>query len=161
LRVGEQLQPGTPFAEVASLESWEAQIDLNEKKIGLVEKKLAKGDPVAVSFVLYSQSSHTFRGQLVKHEQISSQAVAREKENVFLVSLKNIDVPPQLKNALRPGLTGRGKIELGRRPLIAIWTAAHLELVCDAHDWPEPSQLHDSLLLPSRCRPQRPSTRCC
>jgi hypothetical protein len=75
-----------------------------------------------VSFVLYSQSSHTFRGQLVKHEQISSQAVAREHENVFLVTLKNIDVPPQLKNALRPGLTGRGKIELGRRPLIAIWT---------------------------------------
>jgi hypothetical protein len=122
LRVGEPLQPGTPFAEVASLESWEAQIDLNEKKIGLVEKKLAKGDPVNVNFILYSQSSHTFHGQLVKHEQISSQAIAREKENVFLVTLKNIDVPPQLKNALRPGLTGRGKIELGRRPLIALWT---------------------------------------
>jgi multidrug resistance efflux pump len=122
LHVGEPLQPGTPFAEVAALDSWEAQIDLNEKKVGFVEKKLATGKPVDVSFVLYSQSSHTFHGQLVKHEQISSQAIAREKENVFLVSLKNIEVPPPLKSALRPGLTGRGKIELGRRPLIAIWT---------------------------------------
>ena len=121
LRVGEPLQPGTPFAEVASLDSWEAQIDLNEKKIGLVEKKLAEG-PLAVSFVLYSQSSHTFRSQLEQHEQISSQAIARDTENVFLVTLKNFEVPPQLENALRPGLTGRGKIELGRRPLIAIWT---------------------------------------
>jgi hypothetical protein len=47
--------------------------------------------------------------------------VAREKENVFIVTLKNIAVPEDLKAALRPGLTGRGKIELGRRPLIAIW----------------------------------------
>ena len=123
LHLGETLQAGTAFAEVAALDAWEAQIDLHEKKIGLVEKELAKGKPVDVSFVLYSQSSHTFHGQIKTHEQISSQAMAREKENVFLITLKNIEVPPALQSALRPGLTGRGKIELGRRPLIAIWTS--------------------------------------
>ena len=123
LHIGEYLQSGTAFAEIASLDAWEAQIDLNEKKVGLVEKELAKGRPVEVSFRLYSQGAHTFRAKLEKHEQISSQAMAREKENVFLITLKNIDVPPALQAALRPGLTGRGKIELGRRPLIAIWTS--------------------------------------
>jgi multidrug resistance efflux pump len=123
LHIGEFLQPGVPFAEVAALDAWEAQLDLSEKKIGLVEKKLAQGKPVDVSFVLYSQSSHTFRGKIEKHEQISSQAMARDKENVFIVTLKNIDIPPQLKSAMRPGLTGRAKIQLGRRPLIAIWTS--------------------------------------
>ena len=123
LHIGESLQAGTAFAEVASLDAWEAQIDLNEKKVGLVEKELAKGKPVEVSFRLYSQGAHTFRAKLERHEQISSQAMAREKENVFLITLKNIDVPPALQAALRPGLTGRGKIELGRRPLIAIWTS--------------------------------------
>ncbi len=123
LHLGEYLQAGTAFAEVAALDAWEAQIDLHEKKIGLVEKELAKGKPVEVSFVLYSQSSHTFQGKIERHEQISSQAMAREKENVFLITLKNIEVPPALQTALRPGLTGRGKIELGRRPLIAIWTS--------------------------------------
>ena len=123
LHIGESLQAGTAFAEVAALDAWEAQIDLHEKKIGLVERELAKDRPVEVSFVLYSQSSHTFRGKLAKHEQISSQAMAREKENVFLITLKNIEVPPALQSALRPGLTGRGKIELGRRPLIFIWSS--------------------------------------
>ena len=123
LHLGEYLQAGTAFAEVAALDAWEAQIDLHEKKIGLVEKELAKGRPVPVSFVLYSQSSHTFHGKIERHEQISSQAMSREKENVFLITLKNIEVPPALQSALRPGLTGRGKIELGRRPLIVIWTS--------------------------------------
>ena len=123
LHAGEYLQAGTAFAEVAALDAWEAQIDLNEKKVGLVEKELAKGKPVEVSFVLYSQSSHTFHGKIERHEQISSQAMSREKENVFLITLKNIEVPPALQSALRPGLTGRGKIELGRRPLIVIWTS--------------------------------------
>ena len=123
LHIGESLQAGTAFAEIAALDAWEAQIDLNEKKVGLVEKELAKGRPVDVSFRLYSQGSHTFRAKLERHEQISSQAMARDKENVFLITLKNIEVPPALQAALRPGLTGRGKIELGRRPLIVIWTS--------------------------------------
>lgn len=121
LHVGEYLQPGTGFAEVAALDEWEAQIDLDEKKVGIVEKEFGKGKPVDVSFILYSQSAHTFHAQLSRHEQISSQAMAREKENVFIVTFKNIDVPEALKPALRPGLTGRGKIELGRRPLIVLW----------------------------------------
>ena len=122
LHIGEYLQAGAPFAEVAALDSWEAQVDLHEKKIGFVEKELAKGHPVDVSFVLYSQSSHTFHSKLERHEQISSQAIARENENVFLITLKDIEVPPALQSALRPGFTGRAKIELGRRPLIALWT---------------------------------------
>ena len=121
LHIGEYLQAGAPFAEVAALDSWEAQVDLREKKIGFVEKELAKGHPVDVSFVLYSQSSHTFHSKLERHEQISSQAIARENENVFLITLKDIEVPPALQSALRPGFTGRAKIELGRRPLIALW----------------------------------------
>lgn len=121
LHLGEYLQAGTPFAEVAALDSWEAQVDLHEKRIGVVEKELGKGQPVDVSFVLYSQSSHVFHAKLERHEQISSQAIAREKENVFLITLKNIEVPPALRSALRPGFTGRAKIELGRRPLAAIW----------------------------------------
>ena len=123
LHVNEYLQPGTPFAEVAALDAWEAQIDVTEKKIGRVEKRLAEGTPIDVSFILYSQSAHTFHGQLVKHEQISAQAIARDKENVFLVTLKNLDIPTELSSALRPGLTGRGKIELGRKPLLYLWTS--------------------------------------
>ena len=121
LHAGEFLQPGAIFAEVAALDAWEAQIDLHEKEIGFVEKQLNKG-PIDVSFRLYSQGSHTFTEKLKDHTQISSQALARDKQNVFLITLKNVEVPPALQSALRPGLTGRGKIELGRRPLILLWS---------------------------------------
>lgn len=123
VHVGEFLQPGSALAEVAALDDWEAQIDVSEKKVGEVEKLLAKGGPVPVSFVLYSQSSHVFQSELTSHEQISSQAIPRDKDNVFVITLKNLTIPDELRPALRPGLTGRGKIELGRRPLAGIWAS--------------------------------------
>ena len=43
-------------------------------------------------------------------------------------------MPENLRAALRPGLTGRGKIELGRRPLHCHLDARRLELVPDADD---------------------------
>ncbi|HEX8297239.1 MAG TPA: HlyD family efflux transporter periplasmic adaptor subunit [Chthoniobacteraceae bacterium] len=124
LRVGEFIQAGTPFGEVAGLDRWEVQTEVDEKKIGAIEKKLPKngaGSPIDMSFILYSQSAHTFHTRLERHEQISAAAYPREKENVFIVTSRNVEVPEALKPALRPGLTGRGKIELGRRPLIVIW----------------------------------------
>ena len=40
LHVGEFIQPGSSIAEVASLDQWEVQIDVNEKQIGLVESAM-------------------------------------------------------------------------------------------------------------------------
>jgi multidrug efflux pump subunit AcrA (membrane-fusion protein) len=125
LHAGEFIQPGTPFAEVAGLDRWEVQTEVNEKQIGNVEKRFpvggGDGQPINMSFILYSQSAHTFRTQILHHEQISATAFPREKENVFIVTVPNVEVPAALQGSLRPGLTGRAKIELGRRPLILIW----------------------------------------
>jgi len=125
LRAGEVIQAGTPFAEVAALDAWELQIDVSEKQIGRVEEVLPRAGSAAgkdVNFILYSQSSYKLHAQLERHEQISAAAYPREKENVFVVTLQNIDIPPAIQPAMRPGLTGRAKIDLGRKPLI--WIAA-------------------------------------
>jgi len=122
LRIGEFIQAGSPFAEIAGLDRWEVQAELPEKKVGSVEKRLsASGQPVDLSFILYSQSAHTFRTQIAGPEQISAVAYPKETENVFIVTVKNVSVPDEMKIALRPGLTGRAKFELGRKPLITIW----------------------------------------
>jgi multidrug efflux pump subunit AcrA (membrane-fusion protein) len=112
LRGGEVIQAGTPFAEVAALDAWELQIDVSEKQIGRVEEAIAASGSAAgkdVNFILYSQSSYKLHAQLERHEQISAAAYPREKENVFVVTLQNIDIPPAIQPAMRPGLTGRAK----------------------------------------------------
>ena len=124
LRVGEPIQAGTQFAEIASLENWELQIEVPEKKIGLIEKFVPKsGDPrpLEVRYILYSQSARRLATKLERHEQISAAAYPRETENVFVVTVQNLALPAELKPALRPGLTGRASVEMGRKPLIFIW----------------------------------------
>ncbi|HEV7869536.1 MAG TPA: HlyD family efflux transporter periplasmic adaptor subunit [Chthoniobacteraceae bacterium] len=126
LRVGEFIQAGAPFGDVASLERWEVQAELPEKQIGKIEERLPKGGggtPLDLSFILYSQSAYTFRTKLSDHGQISAAAYPRETESVFIVTVQNVPIPEHLKTALRPGLTGRAKVELGRRPLVLIWAS--------------------------------------
>jgi multidrug efflux pump subunit AcrA (membrane-fusion protein) len=132
LHAGEFLQPGAPFAEVAGLERWEVQAEVPEKQIGRIEKFFPAGgggSPVNLSFILYSQSAHTFHTRIERPEQISAVAYPRDKENVFIITVPEIAVPDAMKGAIRPGLTGRAKIELGRRPLVAIWGRKILDWV--------------------------------
>jgi hypothetical protein len=124
LRAGEFIQAGTAFGEVAGLDHWEVQTEVPEKQIGLLEKRLGPAGstrPVPMSFILYSQSAHTFRTEITGHDRISAVAYPREKESVFIITVPDVPVPETMRPALRPGLTGRAKIELGRKPLIAIW----------------------------------------
>ncbi len=124
LRAGEFIQPGSPFAEVAGLDRWEVQAEIPEKQIGQLEKRFPAGgeaQPVDLSFILYSQSAHTFRTRIEHREQISAVAYPRESDNVFILTVKEVAVPEAMKEALRPGLTGRAKVEFGRKPLVLIW----------------------------------------
>jgi hypothetical protein len=44
------------------------------------------------------------------------------KENAFILTLPNVTAPPDVMRGFRPDLTGRASIQLGRRPLIALWS---------------------------------------
>lgn len=118
LHAGEFIQPGTPFAEIANLEEWEVQVEVNERAIGRVEAELAKGRALIVNYILYSQSAHKLEGELKDLRQVSAMAYPREKENVFIITLPSVQAPPEMRKDLRPGLTGRAKIALHRAPLL-------------------------------------------
>jgi multidrug efflux pump subunit AcrA (membrane-fusion protein) len=124
LRAGEFIQPGSPFAEIAGLDRWEVQAEVPEKQIGAIEKRFPAGapaEPVDMTFILYSQSAYTFRTRIERREQISAVAYPRDKDNVFIITAPDVAVPDAMKESLRPGLTGRAKLELGRKPLFLIW----------------------------------------
>ncbi len=125
LQAGEFIQPGAPFAEIAALTDWELNIDVNEKQIGRVERTLAGKSPLPVNYILYSQSAFKLESQLENRDQISAVAYSREAEQVFIVTLRELGFPEALQKDLRPGLTGRAKINLGREPLV-VWTTKRI-----------------------------------
>jgi biotin carboxyl carrier protein len=113
---GETFQAGTPFAEVAAMDVWNLRIDVDQRDIGKVGRRLSFG-PINVSYILYSQTAYTLGTKLTDPSQISAAAEARENEHVFMVTVRNVEIPETIHGALRPGLTGRARIELGTRPL--------------------------------------------
>jgi biotin carboxyl carrier protein len=117
LHAGETIQAGALFAEVAALTNWELQVEVNEKRIGRVEQALEKREPLPVDYILYSQSAYKLQELLNGPQQISAMAYSRDQHQVFIVTLSDISIPEQLKNQMRPGLTGRAKIAIGREPL--------------------------------------------
>lgn len=118
LRGGEVLQAGALFAEVDGLDAWELRAEINEKDIALVESALREKGSLGLSYILYSQSSQVLRAEVKDRQQISAAAYPKEKENVFFVTVRNPEIPAEVAKGLRPNLTGRAKLELGRRPLL-------------------------------------------
>lgn len=123
LHTGEFIQVGSMFAEIAAPDSWDLVVDVSEKQIGKIERELGKHPDTAlpVDYILYSQSSYKLRGELKARQQISAMAYPKEKENVFIITLENMQVPEELRKDLRSGLTGRAKVTLGHEPM-AWWS---------------------------------------
>ncbi len=117
---GEFIQIGTALAEVAALDAWDLHVDVDQKNIGKIETRLDQG-PIDVSYILYSETAHTLTSKLTQSRQISAAAEARDVDHVFVVTLEDVRVPKEIQNSLRPGLTGRAKFDMGRKPLGWIW----------------------------------------
>jgi hypothetical protein len=120
LRAGEVLQEGAPFAEIDDLASWQLHAEINERDIAAVEEAFQEKGPLDLTYILYSQSAHVLHARIDSRQQISASAYPREKDNVFLVTIDNPPIPPDIMKDIRPGLTGRAKLELGRQPLLFI-----------------------------------------
>jgi hypothetical protein len=118
LRAGEILQEGAPFAEIADLGSWQLHAEINERDIAFVEEAFQEKGTLDLTYILYSQSAHLLHARIASREQISASAYSREKDNVFLVTIDNPPIPPDIVKDIRPGLTGRAELDLGREPLL-------------------------------------------
>lgn len=117
---GEFIQTGTVLAEVAALDAWNVKMDVNQHDIGKVERRLT-GGPLDVSYILYSQTAHTLESKLTNLRQISAAAEARDTDHVFVITIEDVQIPEGIKDSMRPGLTGKAKVDLGRKPLGWIW----------------------------------------
>jgi hypothetical protein len=118
LRAGEVLQEGAPFAEIDDLSAWQLHAEINERDIAAVEQAFQEKGPLDLTYILYSQSAHLLHARIDSRQQISAAAYPREKDNVFLVTIDNPPIPADIVKDIRPGLTGRAQLDLGRQPLL-------------------------------------------
>lgn len=126
LTQGVYLQAGADFAVVGSTDDWDVLVHLNEKQIGRVETLYSKEGGVPVHFILYSHNTYELSAPFKERGQLSQLAYPHEresamKENAFILTLPNVAMPAELRPVLRPDLTGRASIKLGRKPLALIW----------------------------------------
>ncbi len=126
---GLYLQAGGDFAVVGSTGAWDVLVHLNEKQIGRVEALHNEQKDVPVRFILYSHNTYELAGAFKDRSQLSQLAYPHEresaaKENAFILTLPNTEMPAEIRSALRPDLTGRASIRLGRKPLALIWGRA-------------------------------------
>ncbi|MGC3990428.1 MAG: efflux RND transporter periplasmic adaptor subunit [Chthoniobacteraceae bacterium] len=137
LHAGEYLQAGAAFAEIDSLSNWDLIINTPEKSIGWVEEALDHSGQqgLPVDYLLYAQSSQKLQATLSNRQQISAAASQVESETVLYVTIKSPPIPDDLRSGMRPGLTGKANINLGRHLRIYIW-------LCKLQRW---FQLHPLL----------------
>jgi hypothetical protein len=118
LRAGEVLQEGAPFAEIDDFSAWQLHAEINERDIAYVEQAFQEKGPLDLTYILYSQSAHVLHARIDSRQQISASAYPRDKDNVFIVSIDNPPIPADILKDIRPGLTGRAELDLGREPLL-------------------------------------------
>ncbi len=126
LRQGVFMEAGSEFAVVGTMEAWDMLVHLNEKQIGRVEAIHADKGTVPVDFILYSHNTYELSAPFKDRSQLSQLAYPHEresamKENAFILTLPNVELPAEIRGAMRPDLTGRASIKLGRKPLVLIW----------------------------------------
>ncbi len=120
LKNGTFLQAGEVMAEVASVEAWDLRVEIAEADISLIEESLDQDTSLPVDYLLYTQSAQELHGQLTSKKQISPALQAGPDGARFSITLPKVEIPDRMQPLMRPGLTGRAKIELGRKPAGAV-----------------------------------------
>jgi multidrug resistance efflux pump len=124
LSEGVYVSPGTDFAVIGSTDKWDLQVHLQEKQVGKVENLMEEKPEVEVHFILYSANSEPLSGLLKDRNQLSQVAYPHQRENAlqensFVLTLRDIQAPKEIRRTFRPDLTGRASFMWGRN--IAQW----------------------------------------
>ena len=125
-RVGETLELGKPFCEIAGRDLYEVQVDLNQQDLGVVLEALRQGHPLPVDFILHAQTATHLRTTINGPDAISETAHVKNGGSFFTVRAP-FPVDDTLAATLKPGYTGKAKIDLGRHPLAAVMMRKFLD----------------------------------
>lgn len=112
LKVGQVLQEGDVFCEIANLDRWQCVIDVRESDVSQIEEQLRDGNEVPVDFILYSHTTQKRQASVRSLAAISQLSTAADRHNVYQVTAE-VDPDPALAREFKPGYTGRAKLDAG------------------------------------------------
>ena len=125
-RVGEALELGKPFCEIAGRDVYEVQVELNQQDLGVVLDALRQGRSLAVDFILHAQTVTHLHTAISGPDAISETAHVKNGGSFFTVRAP-FPVDDALAASLKPGYTGKAKINLGHHPLAGVMMRKFLD----------------------------------
>lgn len=112
--LGSPVEQGKLLFEVAPLDAYRVVLHVDERDIA--ELAVGQRGQIALAGMPYERFPFTVR-------QITPVSTAQEGRNYFRVEAQLDQAPPRL----RPGMEGIGKVEVGSRKVLWIWTHSMIE----------------------------------
>ncbi len=125
-RVGEALEIGKPFCEMAATEVYEVSIDLRQQDLGVLLDAFRQRSDLPVDFILHAHTGTRLHSVIHGPEAISQTPHVKPGGSFFTVRAL-FPVDDTLANSLKPGYTGKAKIDLGHHPLAAVMMRKFLD----------------------------------
>ena len=126
-RVGETLELGKPFCEIAGRDLYEVEMDLREQDLGVVLDAMHRGAPLPLDFILHAHTAEPLHTTVSGPDAISETAHIKQGGGSFFTVRAAFPVDSALVADLKPGYTGKAKINLGRHPLAAVMMRKFLD----------------------------------
>jgi multidrug efflux pump subunit AcrA (membrane-fusion protein) len=125
-RVGEAMETGKSFCEIAGRDLYEVQIDLRDQDLGVLLDALHRSGELPVDFILHAQTALRLHTMIRGTKSISETTHVKPGGSFFQVRA-DFPVDNALAASLKPGYTGKAKIDLGRHRLAEVMMRKFLD----------------------------------
>jgi hypothetical protein len=133
------LRQGEPLMEVASFTDWELVVDVPESEVASVRTALddatrranidGLSDPgIEVEYILYPWPDTRYSIQARGTSTLLPASQQSKNANVFRLQVK-LDATSLPEHIAMSGVTGRAKVHVGHKPLLAQWTRGAIRLL--------------------------------
>ncbi|GAB4166424.1 MAG: hypothetical protein Fur0032_03810 [Terrimicrobiaceae bacterium] len=112
--VGQAVEVGRPFCEIAGEGSYELVLDIKQPDLGDVLGALESGEALPVDFILHPHPMVSLATTLIGANSVSQLPELRHGKSVFLARAP-FPEDSELDELLKPGFTGKAKLSMGRR----------------------------------------------
>ncbi len=125
-RVGETIELGRSFCEIAGQDVYDVEIDLRQQDLGALLAALRAGQELPIDFILHAQTGLRLHTSVHGTDAISQTARMKAGGAFFQVTAP-FPVDSAFVDKLKPGYTGKAKIDVGRRPLASVMMRKFLD----------------------------------
>ncbi len=125
-RVGETMEVGKNFCEIAGRNVYEVNIDLRQQDLGVVLDAMRKNPDLPADFILHAHTGTRLHTIVRGPDAISQTAHVKPGGSFFSVKA-DFPVDAATAASLKPGYTGKAKIDLGRHSLAVVMLRKFLD----------------------------------